>query len=533
MDIIFIPEFAERVFAYLDYPSRACCVRVSRAWYNLFVPLLWHTFGMHLSDPVRFGMVTAPQGACSLRIDALPLYVTDLSSEDSNNSSGCSSSSSSSGRKETLPALTIANRLNYPKAHRPFLPRERVSMWARLLSVGGGFTPEEKMAIQKVLAKYGRHIRCLSVRTVEAFRIYEQYCTRLQAFHCQFSLAWKKQKLSLWFVGLNMSDMRQLQWDIAEFVLRQPKLDSLYLPHELSEKTGIAMGLLTARTFTNWKHFDVTLNDQAYRNIATLLPRVRSARFQLRYSVSLETPLKDAHEHLRELTIIVPPMSFSAEKLWNLMISFPNLQQLIVAQSNSPSKPIVELTMDNGSMLTICGEGFKYGEAMRLVSIVPRLLVFTYNSVTEDCYTTLATYQRSLVHLTVEKDLPVTGNMFQDYNTVPPPTIGLLLVTCPRLKSIVAHADVLHARHVLDQPIVVQNMDLLACTIVGMPGILLTEKDTYNSLMAKWPISDSRAQVLTTHERTVLEKIEIRQRFKKILDDRVRHVAPTSTEFFQ
>ncbi|KAG0256085.1 hypothetical protein DFQ27_005916 [Actinomortierella ambigua] len=228
-----------------------------------------------------------------------------------------------------------------------------------------------------MVAKYARHIRRLTVRSLDAFRLFEAHCTELTAFHCRFEPRRVGGRWVYWHSTLAVSEMQQAHRDVHAFAVRQTKLDSINYTSGLMDPAVVRAWLVASSSGSRWRHLDVYLDEDDYRDIVQLLPNVHSARFAMADLTVLYDLLPEPHLHLRELQLWAPRLDHQA--LVGILTSFPRLQRLVVRCDIEAQPPLIDLTIDHGSMLYVGPDGCPPGDIGRLLAAVaPPLLILDY-----------------------------------------------------------------------------------------------------------------------------------------------------------
>ncbi|KAG0258215.1 hypothetical protein DFQ27_004762 [Actinomortierella ambigua] len=281
---------------------------------------------------------------------------------------------------QLAPALAIASPELYPEYYISKLTEQNQlyqSMWMRLF-LRQRVTPEELEQMRIIVAKYGHHIRFLTIRSVAAFRMFEPVCLHLQALYLRFDWDWVK--------SFTMETIAQVKHDVQSFARRQaPTLVSLHVHMGLGNTEDLRQTIQLAGR-ERWRHFDAILEDDDYAMLPSLLPNVESGIFSLQSVKTLHTPLPLPHLRLRELELQVSqfdPLAFTA-----ILQSFPNLQRLVVRDM------FVGTTLDMcrdriGSMLLIGRRALKPIQVAQIVLMLPDLLLIDCHELDADCWAAL------------------------------------------------------------------------------------------------------------------------------------------------
>ncbi|KAF9969096.1 hypothetical protein BGZ73_008699, partial [Actinomortierella ambigua] len=295
--LLCIPEFVDLISSHLDLATLAACVRVCKAWHEICIPHLWHTFGTSPQRPVRFGESLPP----SIDLPGntkFPLYVSE--------NNGCDDPSAT-----TTPVFSMARPEIYPGSDRwdhYQLPTK--TMWDRFF---GGLhpSPGDEETIAPIVAKYAKHIRCLVVCSRWSFDVCEHVCRQLTSLYFDFSGRGSAQ---------DMTDAL-----ILAFVERQSNIQSI---RAMRFSPALSNALL--RLNRDWLHFDVILHLKDFSNINQLLPHTRTACVS-QPAGGFDTAffrLSRPHLHLRELRLCAN--KFNHHMLKGILESFPNLRRLTV-----------------------------------------------------------------------------------------------------------------------------------------------------------------------------------------------------------
>ncbi|KAG0236504.1 hypothetical protein BGW42_003410 [Actinomortierella wolfii] len=368
-DVLAIPGCINLLVSYLDKASLASCVRVSRAWHAFFIPYLWHSFGT--VHPVRFGIAYGS----STKVATFPLQLADPNDPT-----------------KTIRALSIASPEHYPEyfaaqsRHQQQQDQQHQSMWVRLFT-RQAVTTEEFDEMHVIVAKHAHYIRSLTIRSVEAFRLFESLCTNLQQLHMRFGWDWTK--------GLTFNDIGQIKQDVLNFARRQiATLDSL----------NLHMGMLDAEHLREtirlggherWRYFNVMLVEQDYYDLGTLMPNVVSASFLLEAPHVLQTPLPAPHTRLRELEISASTFDYTSFRA--ILQSFPNLQRLVI--QNMYLGTLFDMVRDStGSMLQIGRRALKSDQVASIIALLPDLLLIDCHDLDSACWTALSQHCPRLVY---------------------------------------------------------------------------------------------------------------------------------------
>ncbi|KAF9973370.1 hypothetical protein BGZ73_003402 [Actinomortierella ambigua] len=165
--LLYMPEFVDLMSSHLDLATLAACVRVCKAWHEICIPHLWHTFGTVPQQPLRFGNPRPPKIAPP-RGTPFPLYVS-------------SGNGSDYSPPTQIPVFSAARQEIYPwfYSNRSLVTD---TMWDRFF---GRYQPGvgDEEAIAAIVAKHARHIRCLVIRSQWAFGIYEHVCQQLTSLY--------------------------------------------------------------------------------------------------------------------------------------------------------------------------------------------------------------------------------------------------------------------------------------------------------------------------------------------------------------
>ncbi|KAF9968888.1 hypothetical protein BGZ73_009087 [Actinomortierella ambigua] len=355
--LVLFQPFASRLPKFLDHASLAACVRVSSAWHRQFVPYLWYVFGSVPSHPLRFGLAHPP----ATELATLPLHVPDPPNR-------------------TVQALAFANPELYPEylVDRATADmQQRPSMWTRLF-LRQQVTISELEQMRTIIARNGHHIRVLTVRSLPAFRLFEPFCTHLQALHLRFDGDWVK--------NLSIETIQQTKKDVIDFVLRQSStMVALHLHLGLVEAEPLRH-MIRTHGCERWMHFDVMMEDQDYHGINHLLPNIKSIQFFLPSLNTLYTPLPVPHVRLRELDLLVDGVD--ARAFAAIVQSFPNLQRLIIRDMFFGT--LLDLSRDHvGSMLQVGRRTVKSKELAQIIRLIPDLLMVDSQDLDADCFTAL------------------------------------------------------------------------------------------------------------------------------------------------
>lgn len=501
-ELIQVPELADLLAFQLDHASLACCVRVSKLWHKTFIPHLWYSFGASFPFTIRFGVAIAPQVH---EPEARGPLQVPLHQDPS----------------KTTTALALVNRHIYPFQFPSDNPRGPTpSFWARFFD-GYRIQPAEEAIIRTAVAKYGRHVRRLAIRSIQVFRVVEHYCTHLRALHCCFGFPGFD-----WDKSLTEEEANRIRQDVERFVRRRLSvgiLDSLYIMDDLLVPEGNMCNLVL--THTRWQHADIMLDQQHYIDIASRLPLARSASFDVQSLDILSTPLPEPHLRLRELKIQAD--SFDDQALKAILTSFPNLVRLYVHQPGQDDSPLVDLVRDNGSLLLFRGGFEQDAEVAGMIRLLPDLLVFDYYNMREECFAALASHCPRLMYVRADWE----GEPFfmgeDDYDELPSPAINLLLTCCPQLVRVNCPDAPLHIRHVMNGgPWVCRNLRYLRCETLGIPWIDWSY-ELYDTLMNRWPeIANSKEEcdALSEQGREMLRTIELREQCRQVMEEQLTRV---------
>ncbi|KAF9973797.1 hypothetical protein BGZ73_002957 [Actinomortierella ambigua] len=282
---------------------------------------------------------------------------------------------------QTIKALSIACESHYPPSSTAHLAKhhhnysKRPSPWHSLFS-GLAIPAEDMRILRPMIAKYARHIRRLTICSLDAFRLFEHHCMELTALHCRFEPHIVDNCWVYWHGKLAASERHQARKDVHAFAMRQTKLVSINYTSDLMDRAA-AHAWLVAINDGRWRHFDVYLDEEYYHHIDKLLPNVRSARFSITNLRLLRVPLPEPHRHLRELQLWTSKLE--AQVLAAIVASFPSLRRLVVRCDIEAKPPLIDLTIDNGSMLYVGPGGCPPGEIGHLLANVPQpLLILDY-----------------------------------------------------------------------------------------------------------------------------------------------------------
>ncbi|KAF9969143.1 hypothetical protein BGZ73_008637 [Actinomortierella ambigua] len=335
--LLCIPEFVNLISSHLDLVTLSACVRVCKAWHEICIPHLWHTFGAFPEQPVRFGRPHPPEIA--LPADTtFPLYVSlDNGSAD-----------------PKTPLFTEARPEIYTRTNkwigRNFAAR---TMWDRFFGGGPSGLGEEE-AITPIVAKHAKHIRCLVIHSRWAFAICEDVCRQLTSFYYD--------------IVRRDYDMAIADERILSFVEQQPNLQSIYMP----QCTTVSKSLLQLNR--DWRHFDVVLEAQDFSDIQSLLPHARTVQVKLlgEGDGSRSLRLSSPHLYLRELALHTD--HFDYHMLKDILGSFPSLRRLTVASLHNPEK--LDLMLDDGYSI-LFAQGSTLWDISQLIPLLPNLVAFT------------------------------------------------------------------------------------------------------------------------------------------------------------
>ncbi|KAG0253345.1 hypothetical protein DFQ27_007451 [Actinomortierella ambigua] len=430
------------------------------------------------------------------------------------------------------------------------------SMWKRLFS-RDQVTADEVNAMRTVVAKHGHLVRCLVVRSVQAFRIVSPYCTNLRAFHCRFE-PFEWQFTWRWYLDMTIDEAKQVNREITGFVKQQQQhgqLEALHLMaglmdpqciHNLVVAIGTASNNSPKRFWSrprHWSHFDAPLGESDYLHVNTLLPMVETARFVIRDLSVLMTPLATAHHRLRELDLQI--QVFDHKTLQVVRASFPNLRRLFVRAEDSGAG--LDLIVDRGATMLYVGASINPSEVVRIISLLPDLVVFDYHELNQRCIASLAQHCPRLRYVSTDRWVHRRdGNDPEAY----PPSVSPLLTSCPDLERINTPTASIHMSDLVGEHgeraprWIATQLKYLNCQLVGVPTLESVEKDVYQSLMARWPaMSDLQLQLLqhegreekdaattlSRYELNVLRKIILRDQCRRALEEQLRLIPNAAT----
>ncbi|KAF9976506.1 hypothetical protein BGZ73_008446 [Actinomortierella ambigua] len=439
-------------------------------------------------------------------------------------------------------------------------------MWKRLFA-RAPVSAEEIEAMRAVLAKHGHLVRCLVVRSVQAFRIASPYCTNLQAFHCRFE-PFEWQYTWRWYLDMTVAEAKQVNREITQFVLRlKSQLIALHLMaglmdpqciHDVMHAVGTASfhphhhRLLLKRYRTrvcHWVHFDSPLSETDYLHVNTLLPMVETARFAIRDLSILAAPLETKHYHLQELDLQI--QGFDHKILQNVRASFPNLRRLFVRAEDSGVG--FDLIIDQGATMLYVGASIDPNEVASMIPLLPDLMVFDYHELNPACVAALAQHCSRLRFISTDRW--VHRREGHDHPENHPTSVTPLLTSCPYLERVNTPTASIHMSDLVVDgqqenaaSWVCTQLKYLNCQLVGIPTIESVEREVYESLIARTPeihalhhqqIGEeetvkemTRTMMLTGLEQDVLRKMLLRDRCRRILEKQLC-LCPNATTWIE
>ncbi|KAG0226628.1 hypothetical protein BGW42_003500 [Actinomortierella wolfii] len=515
-------ELTTLVARRLDHAAMANCIRVCKLWYKAFIPPLWRTFGTSPPPTKLFGIPNAPE--VSIDDVTFPLQIPDPDHPEST---------------ETIPVLAHANPDCYPS----YLPDDPVNyagdgfpLWERFFA-SDKLEPSEEDLVRTTLAKYGHHIRYLTVRTLRPFRCLEHICIHLRGLH--FCLEWIE-VMGEWERDMSKEERnkvsRRIQRDVEAFIQRQSNLDSIYIYDRFFNTPGIRRIVRSNRA--RWKHVDMLMavdledseRDKNYLNMATLWPNLQSFNLAIACSAAISLPLQQPHIQMRELQLWVNDFSTEWEKI---LSSFPNLERLCLYHKirGEDYGPFLDLTRDrHGSMLRYHGGMDDDADVAGLIAVLPDLLIFDYYNMAEECFKALAQHCPKLMYVRADWEGESVFINEDDYDELPPSTVNLLLTSCPNLVSVNCPDAPLHIRHILDgPPWVCSKLKFLRCEMLGIPWIDWSY-ELYESMMARLPEvlapdgSLSSIEQFSEQEQEMLRTVALREQCRRGLQAQLSRV---------
>ncbi|KAF9155527.1 hypothetical protein DFQ26_009712 [Actinomortierella ambigua] len=379
------------------------------------------------------------------------------------------------------------------------------TMWERLFE-GELLSTEEVGRVQPVIAKYGHRVRALVVRSHHALRIYQRYFPDLKVLHCEWE-RWSK-----WD-----GDVKQVQRDIEDFVKdRRGSLDTLYLSNWLiSDQSRItAISSIQCLRAAN----DFVPEADYCPSLDSLPPYTQAISIYLKSLTSISTPLQpQPHWHLRYLRLTVP--SFNSQALKYILESFPSLQDLTVEDEAG------NFALDlNSSKLEIDGE-YEDDEVARMISLLPNLRCMYYWDMGEQSFRALAQYCPKLQEVDADRAAQ-TWIQEDNFEIVLPPTLCLLLESCPELQTINCPDHAIHIRHVMNgRPWVSKKLEFLRCQIVGVPKFYLWDRELVESMQSRWSaMGEEERAMLTGQEREIVVVLDQRETCRQAMERQFGHV---------
>ncbi|KAF9928813.1 hypothetical protein FBU30_002084 [Linnemannia zychae] len=234
---------------------------------------------------------------------------------------------------------------------------------------------------------------------------------------------------------------------------------------------------------------DVSLKEEDYRRLGSILPYVESIHLTVSSLETVTIPLKETHPYLKKFSLVVPSLSY--EFLQDILISFPNMKHLIVhAEPQVDLQPeddrilcgYVDIDVENGSRLEITSGYEGDAEVADMIAVIPNLQYFNYFDMRDKCFVALAQHCPHLkdVNADWEAQVLIASN---DYDDVPPPTINLLLTSCPELESINCPDHTIHIQHIMEgSHWVCKRLMFFRCQLVGIPQCEPWNEELYKSL---------------------------------------------------
>ncbi|KAG0296556.1 hypothetical protein BGZ96_009135 [Linnemannia gamsii] len=375
------------------------------------------------------------------------------------------------------------------------------SLWERF-SEGTRLSADEVKIVQVLVDKNNRHLQTVVIRSPQVFQIYQAHCTNLRVIHCE----WRRPEVSL--VDEEVERVRQ---DIERFVKQQQScLHSIYLSGWM---VSDEIRRMAASSIKHFQDLDAPLRDEDYHYLGSLLPYVESIRLAVNSLAIVSDPLEHTHLHLKKMSLDVP--SLSHEFLQTILVSFPNIKNLVVrAENNDDQLPQgqIDIDIENGSRLRVTGVYDGDAKVADMIAVIPNLKSVDYFGLGRKCFEALA---RHCPHLKdVEADCGAQSLIADsEYDIIPVPTINLLLTSCPDLESVNCPDHTIHIRHIMEGgPWVCKNLMFLRCQFVGVPRIAPWDEDLYESLEdRRLEISDEETSSLSDKERELLNIVKRRE----------------------
>ncbi|KAG0054167.1 hypothetical protein BGZ83_011863 [Gryganskiella cystojenkinii] len=354
------------------------------------------------------------------------------------------------------------------------------SSWKRFFE-SAPLLADEVDILQEVIDKNSRHVRTVAIRSPQVLQVYQAHCTNLRVIHCE----WRQPEGSL------ADENERIKQDIERFVKLQPCLHSLYLSGWM---VSDEIRRMAASSITHFRDLDAPLTDEDYHNLGSLLPYVESMHLSVESLEIISDPLEHPHLYLKTISLDVP--SLSHESLKSILVSFPNVKHLVARTEDGVEDDDVlllgeiEIDVEKGSSLEATSPYRGDAEVAKLIAIIPNLQSVDYFDMGEECFKALAQHCPRLKVVNADWE---AQSIFKEnhYDHVLPPSISLLLTSCPDLESVNCPDQAIHIRHIMDGgPLVCKNLTFLRCQLVGVPQF-----PTYNGFFNN-SLEDCRSETI-------------------------------------